>query len=450
MSTQFSSTQVQENIIHIINEVTQDWDIDTDEAITAKTQLVEDLNFASLDFIRLVVAIEDHFEEKLGFQDLLMQDGEYISDLTIGQLVTFVNQKLSTPNQDETPTVPKTITPSNTLTNGIRTTSKISSERVAKFREIIENRIAQLQSTEPSPSVLHQTITKNQPAVFILSPPRSGSTLLRVILAGHSKLFAPPELHLLSYQSLAQRRAALGGEATNHLLQGTVRGIMQLKECSPEEAETLMETCEQQNLTTQEFYGVLQQELKGKTLVDKTPTYASHLSILKRAEEYFENPLYIHLLRHPCGMIRSYEEAKLERIVPIMNEASFERLELAELTWLISQENILEFLQDIPKQRQIQIQFEDLVQSPEQTINSLCHFLGIELEEDMLEPYKEKSQRMTDGVSQASEMSGDLKFHLRKGIDSTAADSWKQYYTSDFLSDETRNIARTFNYEIND
>src|SRR5690606_22428709 len=34
---------------------------------------------------------------------------------------------------------------------------------------------------------------RNPPAVFVLAPPRSGTTLLRVLLGGHSRLFAPPE-----------------------------------------------------------------------------------------------------------------------------------------------------------------------------------------------------------------------------------------------------------------
>src|SRR5438046_3400953 len=50
---------------------------------------------------------------------------------------------------------------------------------------------------------------KNPSAVFILSPPRSGSTLLRVMLGGHPALFAPPELQLLNYNTLRERHAAL-------------------------------------------------------------------------------------------------------------------------------------------------------------------------------------------------------------------------------------------------
>ncbi|MEA2693633.1 MAG: hypothetical protein QOJ16_3020, partial [Acidobacteriota bacterium] len=51
-------------------------------------------------------------------------------------------------------------------------------------------------------------LPRNPRAVFILSPPRSGSTLLRVMLAGHPDLFAPPELELLGFGTLAEREAA--------------------------------------------------------------------------------------------------------------------------------------------------------------------------------------------------------------------------------------------------
>ena len=69
-----------------------------------------------------------------------------------------------------------------------------------------------------------------QAAVFILSPPRSGTTLLRVMLAGHSRLFAAPELQLLNFDTLAQRRAALVGRYSPWR-EGTIRAVMELEGC---------------------------------------------------------------------------------------------------------------------------------------------------------------------------------------------------------------------------
>ena len=39
----------------------------------------------------------------------------------------------------------------------------------------------------------------------IAAKPRTGSTLLRVMLAGHPHLFAPPELNLLPFESMGRR-----------------------------------------------------------------------------------------------------------------------------------------------------------------------------------------------------------------------------------------------------
>ncbi|HEY9600761.1 MAG TPA: phosphopantetheine-binding protein [Allocoleopsis sp.] len=90
---QLSPIQVESAIVNILNDMTQDWDLDTSE-IEPETKLVEDLNFGSIDIIHLVVAIEEHFQQKLGFNELLMHDGQYVDDVSVNELVNFVSRKL--------------------------------------------------------------------------------------------------------------------------------------------------------------------------------------------------------------------------------------------------------------------------------------------------------------------------------------------------------------------
>lgn len=439
---QVSTSQIKSTIINLIEQVAQDWEPDLDGPIDSDVKLVQDLGFASIDFIQLVVSVEDEFKQKLGFHDLLMNGGEYVEDLSVAQLVNFVESRLNL--EAVMPKLETSPKPQAALMG-----EKVGKAQVSQFQATINRKITELQTTLPFDSAKSHPVTgKNSPAIFILSPPRSGSTLLRVILAGHPQLFAPPELHLLSYETLAQRKAALGNQGNGYLLQGTIRAIMQLKNCSAEDAQALMQEYETQNLSTREFYQLLQGWLGEKILVDKTPTYSTHLDILRRAEAEFEGALYIHLLRHPYGTIRSFEEAKLERIVPIMHEMSFSRRELAELTWLVSHENILAFLAEIPANRQFRLKFEDLVNQPQESVEQLCNFLGLNLQPEMLEPYKDKSQRMTDGVNVVSEMSGDLKFHLHHRIEPDAADRWKQYHSVDFLGDLSCELAQSLGYEV--
>src|SRR4029453_4308601 len=136
----------------------------------------------------------------------------------------------------------------------------------------------------------------------------------------------------------------------------------------------------------------MQEWLGEKILIDKTPSYALDLEILKRAETIFTHPLYIHLLRHPYGMIRSFEFSKLDQLFNVFFSSAppFSAQELGELIWLISHQNILEFLNDVPANRQHRVRFEDLVNKPKITIERICQFLGLHFYPVMLQPYDDQ------------------------------------------------------------
>jgi len=290
---------------------------------------------------------------------------------------------------------------------------------------------------------------KNPRAVFILSAPRSGSTLLRVILGGNPRLFAPPELQLLNYNTLAHQQAALGNERDEFWLDGILRAIMELRQCDVEEAQAIFRSYIEQNLTIKQFYGVLQSWLGDRIFVDKTPNYALDEQVLRRAEEDFADPLYIHLVRHPYAVIPSFEKAKLHVFYPpfFKGEHPFTPGQLAELIWLVSHQNILSFLQDVPEQRQHRVYYEDLVQHPYETISNLCSFLGVDFHPDMLEPQKNPKRRMTDGIHPLARMVGDVRFFEHKGIDGRNAYRWMEKLEVDYLSEMTWQMASDLGYE---
>lgn len=285
---------------------------------------------------------------------------------------------------------------------------------------------------------------KNPRAIFILSPPRSGSTLLRVMLEGHENLFSPPELDLLSFNTLQERKEKLSGDYSLWL-EATIRAIMELKNCSSDEAEKIMDGFEKENMSVKDFYGELQELAGDRLLVDKTPTYALDKKVLDRAEEYFENPLYIHLTRNPYASIYSFIEAKLDKNF-FRYKNSFSRRELASLIWLTCHKNTLEFLENVPEERQIRISFEDLVLSPEPIMKDLSDFLGLEYDEKLINPYD--GTRMTDAIDKNTQMVGDFKFYLRNKIDSNVVNRWKNYHKENFLCDESIKIAKQLNYNI--
>ncbi|MCB0180221.1 MAG: SDR family NAD(P)-dependent oxidoreductase, partial [Anaerolineae bacterium] len=150
-----------------------------------------------------------------------------------------------------------------------------------------------VQRPNPLPSL---PAKRNPGIVFVLSGPRSGSTLLRVMLAGHPDLFSPPELHLLQFNDLAERNSNLD---RSYLAEGLQRAIMELTDLDPNESAALLAEWEAQGLPIHEVYGRLQELAGSRVLVDKTPSYTSHIEILERSEALFTDSKYIHLVRHP-------------------------------------------------------------------------------------------------------------------------------------------------------
>lgn len=423
-----TKSEMEAIVFEVVNELLDTLDTEFEGEVASEVTLVEDIGFSSIDFVQMIVAIEEKLGQKIGFQDMLMKDGKYVEDLSIGEVVDFAVDRINNPVAESASSaapLPPPLTSASTAPVG----KKVTREDVDAFVKLIKPRKA----VPPSPDG-----RKNKRAVFILSPPRSGSTLLRVMVAGNPSLFAPPELHLLSYASMDERRADLSIEHGEQLLDGAVRALMQTRGWTADQAREFIAGCEAEGMGTREFFGALQEYLDARLLVDKTPSYAFSVDILRRAEEFFEDPLYIHLLRHPCGMIRSYEESNLTRMMPLMMKiGESSTAALAEMIWLISNRNILKFSESVPAERWFSLSYENIVTDPETQMQNLCAFLGVPYHADMINPYGSNKERMTDGVDSASKMSGDLKFHLHRQIDPAAASRWRQFCSEDMLGDES-------------
>jgi amino acid adenylation domain-containing protein len=316
--------------------------------------------------------------------------------------------------------------------------ARVDEAMLARLRAVIHE-------PPPLPAAIAR-LPKNPPALFVLAPPRSGTTLLRVMLAGHPALFAPPELELLEFDTLRERSETYGGRDAFRR-EGVIRAVMEARGWSVEEAKALVEDLEERGTAVRELYGLLQEWIGGRLLVDKTPTYAWSLSTLARAEAGFDGALYVHLLRHPHAAIASFEEARIEQVF-FPRAEGFTRRQLAEMSWLLAQRNILEFLSTIPAGRRHAVRFEELVAEPERVLRELCGFLRLAYHSDMAEPYRDKSARMTDGLHAESRMLGDVKFHQHSRVDAQAGERWRELAAEDFLGAETRRLAALLGYAV--
>ena len=328
--------------------------------------------------------------------------------------------------------------------------TSVGPQEVAQVRAVM---------TQVSPTLSFPPVSqpKNRRAVFVFSPPRSGSTLLRVMLAGHPQLFSPPELELLSFPTMQARKMAYAG-VLGQWLEGVIRMVMEVRQCDVDEARQIVAEFEDQGRTVKEFYHMVQEAAGDRLLVDKTPSYAARTEFMQQSEAMFDKPLFVQLLRHPCGMIRSYVDYQMHEAFKIRFSAGmkastgmeipFTPYQLAELTWVIGHQNIQEFFHEIPEDRKFQLRFEEVVKQPAQAMRGLCDFLGLEYHEEMIHPYDHREKKMLDGVVAQDRMYGDQKFMVKHtSIDPSVADEWRKHISSDILGSVAREMALSYGYD---
>ncbi len=278
--------------------------------------------------------------------------------------------------------------------------------------------------------------------ILILSSERSGSTLTRVLLGQHSRVFAPQEMFLLRYPDYDtwRREKSVAAESMVELfdLLGTPRTIESLDR-------------ELAGMSSAAVYQWLLDQIPAAgLLLDKTPAYANNGDSLRRSREL--DPFYIWLIRHPLGVIESHVRIKREAraaapgalglrrrvrdsLVRLAATAQGGMTPLArqrETKWVVQQTVIGEFLASVPSRDHLEIRFEDLVRDPAETVAALCEGLGIEQEDGMLGVI---SERRSMNVSL-----GDPNFHKHDRVDPATADGWRAVFSEDDLTLETRKL----------
>lgn len=90
-----ASDRYVEQLATLLRDFTQDWDSASDDPITRDTLLFADLGFESIDIIQLIVAIQEEVVRRnVPFDTLMMKDGRYVDDLTVGQIADHLARQV--------------------------------------------------------------------------------------------------------------------------------------------------------------------------------------------------------------------------------------------------------------------------------------------------------------------------------------------------------------------
>ena len=271
---------------------------------------------------------------------------------------------------------------------------------------------------------------RNPSMAFVLSAPRSGSTLLRVMLSGHPELFCPPELFLLDNDTM---RSWERDPFSEFYRDGLVRAFMALRDVEFAAAQELVRGLVEADTPVQEVYRQLQ--AVERLLVDKTPTYGLSRATLERAEALFDRPRHVVLVRHPMAVIDSIVRNRLDRVRRAVGDPHA----LAERYWVQTYRNLAELRERVGTARAHLVRYEDLVRSPEAVLRDLCAFLGVGFSPAVLDPYR--CGRMLGGP-------GDPNFFQRGAVDPELADAWRKAALPRPLGEACVELARGLGYEL--
>ena len=87
--------EILDYLLHTMQDLTQDWDYA--EPVNAESLLFTEVGLESLDAVVLGTAIQEHYQTPMPFAELLAEIGEQRRDLTIHELVDFVDLHLGAP-----------------------------------------------------------------------------------------------------------------------------------------------------------------------------------------------------------------------------------------------------------------------------------------------------------------------------------------------------------------
>lgn len=273
---------------------------------------------------------------------------------------------------------------------------------------------------------------------FIIGTGRSGTTLMAQILNAHSKICVPTELQIaFEYNNNGERLAEIFSSGKN-LYFGAEDYIKLVQERCP---HNLLEYFDYHTFFRGYHYPVLSlDELlhdfyssitysRGKTIfAEQTPWYGQNIKLMNNL---FPTARFIHMLRDGRDVAISYART------PWWHKDVNLNLE----RWARETSKIEEDGLRILKNRLLTIRYEDFILEPERITRTVCNFLNVPFEGNMLNPAFHIDY-------------GQFSRHAVNEISSPAYQKWRKEKKNAFFSDniygwktnkdvEFRNITET-------
>jgi len=237
----------------------------------------------------------------------------------------------------------------------------------------------------------------NEDPIFIIGAPRSGTTLLRLILSAHSTISIPHEFTLvenvLSFfkkEVITQKRALEFIEEQYkmpHFLDWDIDRVL------------LISKLTEKNYSKSQLIDIFYTtyiEVHTPNKITWGDKNINSLSFIPSIVSLFPEARFIHIIRDGRDVAASLQSRKWQFYTLGSSKTFFiKHFRGAMLTWISALESIENAFKGVPKAQHITIRYEDLIEDTEYSIKRLCEFLNIHFEDGMLHYYKNEQNKPT-------------------------------------------------------
>ncbi len=222
----------------------------------------------------------------------------------------------------------------------------------------------------------------SESGIFIVGAPRSGTTLLRLMLDAHPLLAIPPETHFIrdlirkygnASASIDELITTIAETPRWHDFGLTVRDL---------QAAFISDGVYDIVSALKSFYGLYARRKNKLRWGDKTP---EHGAIICKIASMFPTAKFIHIVRDGRDVLLSLQSTWFGREIGLEKHARW---------W----SNYVDFvgLEGLSCEHFLTIRFEDLIRFPKDTLKMICDFVELEYSDDLLLYHRSAKKRLDE------------------------------------------------------
>lgn len=231
---------------------------------------------------------------------------------------------------------------------------------------------------------------------FIIGNPRSGTTLLRLMLTCHQDLLVTPECGFAAWFYEKYKNKDPQDPATIHQYANDVAGAKKFDtwEIGKQELETSLLTTQPKNYSEMAaaVYHCYAKYIdkKYKRWGDKNNF---HLNRIEQLLEIFPRAQFIHIVRDVRDVACSYKEINTKQMKSRHAPDLPSNIQAITEEWLHNIETIQESLYALPADMYMELRFQDLIKESSTILSAICEFLGVSYDSQMLSYHEENVKK---------------------------------------------------------